>query len=93
MEDKLVTIAQYADYIEAEMAKQMLEDSGIKAVITGENVANVYSGLPALTDLELQVFESQAEEAIDILESQPEIDMELELNQDEDEDEDEEQEQ
>jgi hypothetical protein len=76
MEDKLVTIAQYADYIEAEMAKQLLEDNGIEAVITGENVANIYSGLPALTDLELQVFESQAKEAIDILESQPEPELE-----------------
>jgi hypothetical protein len=85
MEDKLVKIAQYADYIEAEMAKQLLEDNGIKAVITGENVANTYAGIPALTDLELQVFKSQAEEAIDILESQPELEMESELDPDEDE--------
>lgn len=72
MEDKLVTIAQYTDYIEAEMAKQLLEDHGIKAMVTGQNVANVYSGIPALTDLDLQVFGNQTKKAREILESQPE---------------------
>ncbi len=70
MADKLVTIAQFADYIEAEMAKQLLDDFGIKSVVTGQNVANIYSGLPALADLKLQTFESQAQEAQEILESQ-----------------------
>ena len=69
MEEKLVTIAQFANYIEAEMAKNLLDDFGIKSTVTGQNVANVYSGLPALTDLDLQVFESQAEKALEILES------------------------
>ena len=70
MAEKLVTIAQFADYIEAELAKQLLEDFGIKSVVTGQNVANVYSGLPALADVELQTLESQAQQALEILESQ-----------------------
>ncbi len=70
MADKLVTIAQFANYIEAEMAKQLLDDFGIKSVVTGQNVANIYSGLPALADLKLQTFESQAQKAREILESQ-----------------------
>ena len=69
MADKLVTIAQFADYIEADLAKQLLDDYGIKSVVTGQNVANVYSGLPALADVELQTFESQAQQAFEILES------------------------
>ena len=69
MADKLVTVAQFADYIEAELAKQLLDDFGIKSVVTGENVANIYSGLPALADLRLQTFESQAKRAKEILES------------------------
>ena len=70
MADKLVTIARFADYFEAEMARQLLGDYGIKAVATGENVANIYSGVPALADIELQTLESQAQQALEILESQ-----------------------
>jgi len=69
MDDKLVTIAQFPSYIEAEMAKQLLADHGIEAVATGENAANVYS-LPAVASSELQVPESKAQQAREILESQ-----------------------
>ncbi len=68
MDDKLVTIAQFPSYIEAEMAKQLLADHGIEAVATGENAANVYS-LPAVASSELQVPESQAQQAQEILQS------------------------
>jgi len=70
MAEKLVTIAQFPSYIEAEMAKQLLSDFGIEAVVLGDNTSNVYSGIPAFSDVELQVFESQAQEAQEILESQ-----------------------
>jgi len=69
MADKLVTIAQFPSYIDAEMAKQLLDDFGIKSVLTGQNVANVYS-VPAFGLASLQVFESQAKQAQEILESQ-----------------------
>jgi hypothetical protein len=68
MADKLVTIAQFTDYIEAEMAKQLLADYGIEAVATGENASNIYS-IPAVEGPELQVLESQAKRAQEILES------------------------
>ena len=68
MPDKLVTIAQYSNYIEAEMAKQLLADYGIEAVATGENASNIYS-IPAVEGPELQVLESQAQKAREILES------------------------
>jgi hypothetical protein len=71
MDDKLVTIAQFPSYIEAEMAKQLLADYGIEAVATGENASNMYS-LPAVEGPELQVPESQAQQAREILESQTE---------------------
>ena len=70
MSEKLVTIAQFPSYIEAEMAKQLLADFDIEAVVTGDNTSNTYSGLSAISDVELQVFESQAQEAQEILESQ-----------------------
>jgi len=69
LEDRLVTIARFADSIDAEMARQLLADFGIRAVVTGQNVANVYSGVPSLLDLKLQTLESQAQRAREILES------------------------
>jgi hypothetical protein len=71
MDDKLVTIAQFTSYIEAEMARQLLADYGIEAVATGENASNMYS-LPAVEGPELQVLESQSRQAREILESQKE---------------------
>jgi len=68
MADKLVTIAQFANYIDAQMAKQLLADYEIEAVVTGENAANLYS-IPAVAEIDLQVLESQAKEAVEILES------------------------
>ena len=68
MADKLVTIAQFTDYIEAEMAKQLLDDFGIKSVVTGENAANLYP-ISAVATIDLQVFEEKAQQAREILES------------------------
>jgi len=67
--DKLVTIAQFADSAQASLAKQLLDDFGIESVITGQNAANVYSGVPAIASTYLQVLESQAQKALEILES------------------------
>jgi Fe-S oxidoreductase len=69
MPDKLVTVARFTDYIEAEMAKQMLDDHGIESVVTGQNVAAVCAGIPAAVNVELQTLESRARQAIEILES------------------------
>ena len=68
MADKLVTIAEFTDYIEAEMAKQLLDDFGIKSVVTGENAAILYP-ISAVATVDLQVFEEKAEQALEILES------------------------
>jgi hypothetical protein len=68
MADKLVTIAQFTDYIEAEMAKQLLDDFGIKSVVTGENAANLYP-ISAVATVDLQVLEKDAQRAQEILES------------------------
>ena len=72
MSDKLVTIAHFADSIEAEMAKQVLEDFGIRSIISGQNAANVYSGVSAIAEVTLQTFESDAKQALEILESNSE---------------------
>ena len=68
MIDKLVTIATFADYIEADLAQQLLEDFGIKSVVTGQNTANVYS-VSGIAEANLQTFASRAAEALEILKS------------------------
>ena len=66
MADKLVTIAQYTDYSEADLARQLLDDFGIKSVVIGEKFGLPY---PIPSEAKLQVFESQAKRAQEILES------------------------
>lgn len=68
MDDKLVTIAQFGDDIDAQMARAVLESNGINAVIAGENITTLYS--QALFGLELQVFAADAEKAKQILDLQ-----------------------
>jgi len=67
MADKLVTIAKFTDYSEADLARQLLDDFGIKSVVIGEKFGLPY---PIPSEAKLQVFESQAKQAQEILESQ-----------------------
>jgi hypothetical protein len=69
MADKLVTIAEYMDSMQAEMAKQVLGDFDIKAVIMGENAVNTCLA-PTVITAKLQVLEKDADEARQILEDQ-----------------------
>lgn len=68
MADKLVTIAKFADYIKANLAKQLLDDFGIKSIVADQNTTNIYS-VSAIAEISLQVFERQAKQAQEILES------------------------
>ncbi|MEN6426210.1 MAG: DUF2007 domain-containing protein [Phycisphaerales bacterium] len=68
MKEKLVTVARYTDYVEADLARQTLEDEGIKAFVMGQN-AGVAWGVPPVNGIELQTPESQAQEAKEILEA------------------------
>ncbi len=66
MADKLVTIAEFINYIDAELAKQTLASNGIEAAILGANAANLYS-ISTIAKIELQVLEDKAKEASEIL--------------------------
>jgi len=72
MNQKLVTVARFTDYLEADLAKQGLEDEGIKAFVMGQNVGNVYVGLAGMVDIELQTPEDEADKARAILEARAE---------------------
>jgi hypothetical protein len=75
MSDKLVTVAQFEDSIAANLAKQKLADFGIECFLEGENFSNMYSGL-SIAAIKLQTLQSQAKQALEILESQSEGDIE-----------------
>ena len=67
MSDKLVTIAKFDSAFDAELAKAVLEDNGIKAaVVGGDLVANMPTIEPI--KVELEVFEDDAERAKQLLE-------------------------
>ena len=69
MEDKLVTIAEYMDSMQAEMALQVLAGFGIKGTLMGRHGTDVLAGVPGFSTVKLQVMQSKAEEARQILES------------------------
>ena len=79
MPDKIKTIAKFENYLNASAAKLKLEDEGIKSVIVGENAANLYGVIPVGT-IELQVFEQDADKAIEIISEKPESSEQQEQN-------------
>ena len=70
--DKLVTVAEYLVIYDAEFAKSLLESSGIKATIVGENVHGLYPA-DGMLNVELKVFQRDVERAKGILQSQESI--------------------
>jgi len=67
-DEKLVVVAQFQNYQQAEIARQILEDNGIKGFATGENTSNLYGGISAIESPQLQVRESDSEKARRVLE-------------------------
>ena len=57
--------------MQAELAKQILEDFDIKAIVIDEGAANTCL-MPTIMTAKVQVFEKDAEEAKQILEEQKE---------------------
>ena len=66
MSEKLVTVKTFDSYIEANIAKGLLESNGIPAFVAGENAANVYT-VPSIAAASLQVPEDKVNEARELL--------------------------
>ena len=66
MDDRLVTIAEFENLFEAQIAKAALERNGISAAIMGEKVQNL---LPAdgMLNVQLQVFAADEKKASEVL--------------------------
>ena len=69
--EKLVTIGDFKHSSNAELAKLTLDEAGIESVLMGQNVA---SSLHHIFDnyIKLQVFESDAKRAVQLLEEKVE---------------------
>jgi hypothetical protein len=67
MEDKFIIVAEYMDSIKADLAKQVLEDFGIQAIIVGQNAGDGRIGV--FETVKIQVKQSDAARAAEILES------------------------
>ncbi|MBN1818396.1 MAG: DUF2007 domain-containing protein [Sedimentisphaerales bacterium] len=74
-EDELVTIAEFDHEFEAEMARIALENEGIQATIVG---GDLVANMPTIEDIriQLQVFEKDANRAVQVLEAQAEAESE-----------------
>lgn len=68
MSEKLVAVARFTDYAQADLARQLLEDEGIKAFVMNQNVGITWGIWPP-GGIELQTPEGQSEEAKEILEA------------------------
>jgi len=67
MSDELITIAEFELLFEAEMAKNCLEDNGIKATVVGEDLT-IVSPAVGKTWIEVQVLDADADNARAVLE-------------------------
>lgn len=71
MIDRLVTIAHYGDTFEASIARNFLENEGITAFLEGAAIVGMAWHLTgAVGGVKLQVAESNAERAVQLLEAQ-----------------------
>ncbi len=68
----LITVATFAHTLDAHLAKTRLESEGIDCVLTNEHIASMNWVWPlAIGGVGLQVRESDAERAAEILEGEP----------------------
>lgn len=69
MSSELVTVARFANSLEANLAKMRLDAHGIDSIVVGESFAGLYQG-SSMGSVEVQVSADKADEAIKILKSQ-----------------------
>lgn len=73
MADKLITIANFIEPFQADLARVKLESEGIRCFLAGENFAATYWLLSgADRGIKLQVRQSEAERALQILSAEEE---------------------
>jgi hypothetical protein len=86
MDDKIIKIARFGDYIQANMAKISLEAEGIQCFLGGENFVATYGLFSnAIGTIELCIKESDKQQAEEILRESASNSCEEQISDDEDE--------
>lgn len=81
-DQKLVTIADYENEFDAELAKLTLDNAGIESVVMGEDIGAIKPFSTTNYNVELQVFEKDVEKAKQVLAEKAEQgDQEVESNE------------
>jgi tryptophanyl-tRNA synthetase len=66
-DEKLVSIAEFENSFDAELAKVALDNAGIRSTVLGEDIGIIQPYTSTLFHVELQVFEKDAERAKEVL--------------------------
>ena len=66
-DEKLVSIAEFENSFDAELAKVALDNAGIRSTVLGEDIGIIQPYSSTLFHVELQVFEKDAERAKEVL--------------------------
>lgn len=69
-DEKLVSVAEFENSFDAELAKVTLENAGIRSTILGEDIGIIQPYSSTLFHVELQVFEKDLERAREVLAQQ-----------------------
>jgi hypothetical protein len=78
VDEKIIRIATYSNPVEAEMAKNYLEDAGVKVFSAGAEVSGPFAGVDAgFASVELHVPQSQYDQAVKALEAFDDHDMDF----------------
>jgi hypothetical protein len=70
-----VIIKKFTTRMEAELARGMLQENGIKAVVTADDAGGMYPQLASSLGAQLRVEESDASTALQLLENDSEEEM------------------
>ncbi len=66
-DEKLVTLADFENEFDAELAKLTLDNAGIESVVMGEDIGTIKPFSSTNFNVELQVFEKDVERARQVL--------------------------
>lgn len=66
-DEKLVTVGEYENSFDADLAKLTLDNAGIQSVVLGRDLAANLTYNPAIFHIEIQVAQSDAEKARQVL--------------------------
>ena len=69
MEDKLVTLGEYATIYDAEFTRDILEENGVKAMVVGDSLKDIMP-VDGMVNVQLKVFEGDLDNAKNILKKQ-----------------------